>query len=141
MVIDPVAPGTKLNFSVEFDAVDHVADATFAFRLHRSTDQLLVYDGHFSHRELGMDAVVPGRFTVQYQFDVNLTRGQYYFDVFAQHTPTQRFMGRLRPAGHVTVAEARTWGGVADVAAHASVVRPGSARPAEPRNADAVTLC
>jgi lipopolysaccharide transport system ATP-binding protein len=140
VVTDPVAPGTRLNFSVEFDAVDHVDDATFAFRLHRSTDQLLVYDGHFSQRELGMDSVVPGRFTVQYQFDVNLTRGQYYFDVFAQHTPTQRFMGRLRPAGHVTVAEARTWGGVADVAAHASLVRPGPARPAEPRNADAVTL-
>ena len=141
VVTNPVVPGTRLNFSVEFDAVDHVDDVTFGFRLHRSTDQLLVYDGHFSHRELGLDSVVPGRFTVQYQFNVNLTRGQYYFDVFAQHTPTQRFMGRLRPAGHVTVAEARTWGGVADVAAHASLVRPGSARPAGPRNADAVILC
>jgi hypothetical protein len=49
-------------------------------------------------------------------------------------------MGRLRPAGHVTVAEARTWGGVADVAAHASLVRPGSATPADPRSAGAVTL-
>jgi lipopolysaccharide transport system ATP-binding protein len=141
VVTNPVVPGTRLTFSVEFDAVDHVDDVTFAFRLHRSTDQLLVYDGHFSHRELGFDSVVPGRFTVQYQFNVNLTRGQYYFDVFAQHTPTQRVMGRLRPAGHVTVAEARTWGGVADVAAHASLVRPGSARPAGPRNADAVIPC
>ncbi|MCU1382488.1 MAG: tagH 1 [Acidobacteria bacterium] len=141
IVTDPVAPGTRLNFSVEFDAVEPVDDVTFAFRLHRATDQLLVYDGHFSHRELGMETVAPGRFTVQYQFDANLTRGQYYFDVFAQHTPTQRFMGRLRPAGHVTIAEARTWGGVADVAARASLVTARDPRHTGARAPEPVTLC
>jgi lipopolysaccharide transport system ATP-binding protein len=132
LVIDPVAPGTRLNFRVEFDAVEQVDDVTFAFRLHRATDQLLVYDGHFSHSELGMTSVVPGRFTVKYQFDVNLTRGQYYFDVFAYHAPTQRYMGRLRPAGHVTVAESRTWGGVADVGARATLEPSAPAPGREP---------
>jgi lipopolysaccharide transport system ATP-binding protein len=121
-VIDSVAPGTQLDLLVTFEVEKPIDDVTFAFGVHRSTDQLVVYDGQFSQLDLGLGATLtPGRFTVRYTFDVNLTRGQYYFDVFAAQASSQRYLGRLRPAGHVTVVESRTWGGVADLNVRPSV--------------------
>ena len=117
-----VAPGTLLQLVVTFDVVRPIDDVTFAFGAHRSTDQLLVYDGHFTQRELGLPPLTPGRFSIAFQFAANLTRGQYYLDVFAAHAPTQRYLGRLRPAGHLVIDETRSWGGVADLA-----VRPVAA--------------
>jgi lipopolysaccharide transport system ATP-binding protein len=111
-----VAPGAPLRFRVEFKTSGPVRDLNFAFRLLRSTDQLIVYDGHFSQVELGLSLDGPCEFIVSYEFHANLTRGQYYFDVFAQDLPTQDFLTRLTPAAHLTVVENRTWGGVADLA-------------------------
>ena len=125
-VTGPVPPGTPLRLLVEFEVPGAIQDLNFAFLVHRSTDQLTVYDGHFSQRELGLLLTEPARFTIAYQFDVNLTRGQYYFDVFAQDNATQRFLARLTPAGHLTVAETRTWGGVANLNVRASASPTGS---------------
>jgi len=121
VAVGSMAPGTPLNLLVTFEVVDPIDNVTFAFGLHRSTDQLVVYDGHFTQQELGLGALGPGQFTVSFQFKANLTRGQYYLDVFAAHASTQRYLGRLRPAGHVSIDESRTWGGVADLAVRASV--------------------
>src|SRR5262249_2881587 len=98
-----------------------IDDVMFAFGVHRSTDQLLVYEGHFSQHEVGLTRMTPGRFTVCFDFESHLIRGQYYFAVFAAHRPTQRYLGRLRPAGHITISESRTWGGVADLNVNASL--------------------
>jgi hypothetical protein len=114
-IAGPVAPGTALCFKVEFETSNPIQDLNFAFRVLRSTDQLIAYDGHFSQSDLGIPSDRPCSFTVSYHFHANLTRGQYYFDVFAQDRPTQRFLARLTPAGHLTVVENRTWGGVADL--------------------------
>ena len=119
----PVDPGTMLRFDVGFETSDPLEDLNFAFRVLRSTDQLVVYDGHFSQAELGIITDQAGRFMVSYEFCANLTRGQYYFDVFAQDRPTQRFLARLTPAGHLTVRESRTWGGVANLMARATAER------------------
>jgi len=123
-VLDAVAPGARLRLSVTFEVVKAIDDVMFAFGVHRSTDQLLVYEGHFSQHELGLTTLTPGRFTVCFEFDSHLIRGQYYFAVFAAHRPTQRYLGRLRPAGHITISESRTWGGVADLNVNASLSTP-----------------
>ena len=132
LVDDPVAPGTTLNLSVEFDVREPIDEVTFACRLHRATDQLAGVRRTLLAARAG-HGLAPGPFRLQYQFDVNLTRGQYYFDVFAPHTPTQRYLGRLRPAAHVTVAETRTWGGVAHIAAARVGETVGFVRLAESR--------
>jgi lipopolysaccharide transport system ATP-binding protein len=139
-VREPLAPGTQLKLSVEFDAVAGIDDVTFAFGVHRATDQLMVYDGHFSQREVGLKSLLKGRFTVDFQFQANLTRGQYYFDVFAAHTPTQRYLGRLRPAAHMAVVETRTWGGVADLAVRPAVKAGISTPSSAPDPIDAVAV-
>ena len=128
-ITSAIAPGTTLNLLVEFDVREPIDDVVLTCVLIRATDQLVVYDRTFGQGELGLGPLQPGRFTVQYQFDVNLTRGQYYFDVFAGHTPSQRYLGRLRPAAHLTVAENLTWGGVANLALRASVKEVASPLP------------
>jgi len=133
-VVGSVTPGTPLDLLVTFEVVKPIDNVTFAFGVHRSTDQLVVYDGQFTQRELGLAATLaPGRFTVRFTFDANLTRGQYYFDVFAAQASSQRYLGRLRPAGHLTIVESRTWGGVADLNVRPSVTKSGAgeARAAE----------
>ena len=120
-VVGPVSPGKTLNFIVRFEVVEHINDVRFTFVVHRATDQLIVYERSFTQQELGLELVTRGPLIIQFQFDAHLTRGQYYFDVFASHTPSQRYLGRLRPAGHLTVVENLTWGGVADLGVRASV--------------------
>jgi lipopolysaccharide transport system ATP-binding protein len=114
-------PGSRCQCVVEFEALEPLHDINFAFRVLRSTDQLVVYDGHFSQEELGCQPGYRGPFRVKYVFDAHLTRNQYFIDVFARHSPTQQYLARLTPAAHLTVSEARTWGGVADLNVAASV--------------------
>jgi ABC-type polysaccharide/polyol phosphate transport system ATPase subunit len=138
-VTTPISPGELLVLRVRFETARPVCDLNFAFRVLRSTDQLVVYDGHFSQIDLALSADQAGEFTIAYQFTANLTRGQYYFDVFARHQPTQRYLTRLTPAGHVTVVESRTWGGVADLEVRPEVIGHARERSDErgPRRADA----
>jgi len=123
-VTSPVRPSMQLRFVVRVETLRPFGELIFAFRVLRSTDQLVVYDGHFSQAELGLRLDVPGCFEVSYGFTANLTRGEYFFDVFAQEVATQRFLGRMTPAGHLTVVENRTWGGVADLSVAARAVHP-----------------
>jgi hypothetical protein len=53
----------------------------------------------------------------------SLMRGRHYLDVFRAHPPSQRYLGRLRPAAHVTVTNL-TWDDVAHLAARASLTPP-----------------
>ncbi len=115
-------PGTALSLRVNFKVNRPVADLSFGFLIHRSTDLLVVYDGNFSDCELGLPELKAGStFSIDYTFTVNLVRGQYHLDCHAYHNPTQRFLGRLNPAGLLTVVEQRTFTGVADVDLHASL--------------------
>ena len=125
-ITEPVATGQEVRFSVEFETKAPLNDLGFSFRVFRSTDQLLVYDGQASQAELGLTLESATSFTVDFFFEVNLTRGQYYFEVLAGHAPTQQFLVRLSPAGHLTVAEMQTWGGVANLMVRTSSRRDGA---------------
>jgi lipopolysaccharide transport system ATP-binding protein len=116
-----ITPGQALRCSVEFEAQDTFRDVSFAFRLLRSTDQLLVYDGQFTQAEMDLSIERGARFAINFDFNANLTRGQYYLDVLAGHPSSQRYLARLTPAGHLTVTENRTWGGIADLNARVSI--------------------
>jgi hypothetical protein len=77
----------------------------------------VVYDGNFYGEELHRTEIRKGEpMVVDFHFRANLTRGHYHLECHVQHTPTQRFIGRVRPAANLSVQETRTWAGVADLA-------------------------
>jgi lipopolysaccharide transport system ATP-binding protein len=118
----PIAPGEILRLVVDFEVVRTMDDLTFAMVVHRSTDQLVVYDAHFKQEELAPPLSAGSRFRLEFELAANLTRGQYYFDVFAQYSPTQQYVARLRPAAHLAVQETRTFQGVADLRVRARMM-------------------
>jgi lipopolysaccharide transport system ATP-binding protein len=120
-VTAPIAPGTRLELHVEFEAAKPLDGIVFAFRVLRSTDRLLVYDGQFTQDEVGLDFTGTRAFRLVYGFVANLTRGQYYVELIAGHPASQRNVARLAPAAHIAVNETRTWGGVADLVLQPSV--------------------
>jgi lipopolysaccharide transport system ATP-binding protein len=122
-ITGPVSSGSQLVLHVAFEAATALTELGLAFRVLRSTDQILVYDGQFSQSELGLTIDRAGPFTLSFAFDATLTRGQYYFDVLVGHVPTQRDLTRLTPAGHLTVVETRTWGGIANLMVSPQVKR------------------
>jgi lipopolysaccharide transport system ATP-binding protein len=125
----PVAPGQMLRLVVRLKANRSLRDLGFAFRVLRSTDQLLVYDGHFAQDELQLAIDRPQEFSVTFDFRANLTRGQYYVELQIKYNPTQQMMAILNPAGHLTVGERRTWGGVADLVVNAAASVPAQEAP------------
>ena len=119
-----VAPGAPLTARIEFEAREPFEEMMFAFRVLRSTDQLLVYDGQFPQEELGLDLHETGRFTISFHLTANLTRGQYYLEMVVGHQPSQRYLARMAPVAHIAIDETRTWGGVADLEVRPSVEVP-----------------
>jgi hypothetical protein len=129
--VQVVAPGTDLTLRVTYRSRSAVSDYSLGFLLHRSNDQLVVYDGNFDCRELARPVIQPGEpLVVDFHFRANLTRGHYHLECHIQHAPTQRFLGRVRPAANLSVHETRTWAGVADLDVSTEVIRQQMAIPA-----------
>ena len=109
----------RVTYRAEID----VEDLTFGLVAHRSTDNLVLYDGNIPGEELGVPRLRQGdTIAVAFEFRVHLTRGQYDFECHVLHNPTRRFLARLRPAAILTVDEQRTFGGVVDLELRAAVV-------------------
>ena len=112
-----VEPGSRLTLRVSYLPHDTFPDVTFGFLLHRSSDQLVVYDGHFEPGEVGQPVLRKDEaFTVDFQFQANLTRGHYHLECHVYNNLTQRFVARVVPIANLTVHETRTYNGVADLA-------------------------
>jgi lipopolysaccharide transport system ATP-binding protein len=123
-----IRPGQPLRLQATYLPSRDVEDFLVAMIVKRSTDELLVYDGQFPASELGLVGLRRGiPLTIDFDFRANLTRGQYHVDCHLFELTTQQFLGRLSPAGLLTVDEHRTWGGVADLAALASIRPPAEA--------------
>jgi len=114
----PIAAGEAVRVRVDLDIRTTLRDVVFALRVLRSTDQLLAYDGQFPQEELGLIMEAGTSARLDFTLDANLTRGQYYFDLIVGQPG--RYVARLTPAGHLTVTESRTWGGIADLRAEAT---------------------
>lgn len=116
--VEVVRPGDRLALRATFEARGVIRNFVIAFRIVRSTDQLLVYDAHFPASELGVSELGDGaRLNLVFDFTANLTRGQYHLETHLFDVESQRHLAWLRPAGLFALEEHRTWGGVADVAA------------------------
>lgn len=111
-----VGPGTALRLRVGLRPLQDLTDFTFYFRVRRSTDQLLVYDGHVACEEADCERLrKDDPVVVDFDFRANLTRGHYFVEVQAFHKISQTFVVRLNPAASFIVDEMRTHAGVADV--------------------------
>ncbi len=109
-----VAPGAPLLFRASFEPKVDAADVTFGFLVYRSTDNLLVYDGHFTNTELGIPKISTGRtFDVDFAFRANLTRGHYRVVTRIYDNIIQRFRAEVCPPAVFGVEEFQTWDGVA----------------------------
>ena len=120
--VEVVSPGAELTLRVAYSSRVDLRDYTLGFLVHRSTDQLLVYDANFDGTEVGREVIHAGEtMVVEFTFRTHLTRGHYYLECHVQHCPTQTFVGRLRPAANLSVQETRTWGGLADLEVRAAL--------------------
>jgi lipopolysaccharide transport system ATP-binding protein len=113
---DDVPPGTPMVLRIRFEARRKLPNITFAFRVHRATDLLTVYDGNFSCDELGVGEVGAGEHvSLEFHFKANLVRGVYHTECIGVETPTQTFLNPPLPLASFSVLESRTWSGVADL--------------------------
>src|SRR6185436_12785531 len=130
--VDAVQPGTPLRLRVAFSPTVDARDVTFGFLLYRSTDNLLVYDGHFTNAEIGIPEIKAGApFEVDFPFKVNVTRGHYHIATRIYDNILQRFHAIVSPPVVFSVDELQTWGGIAHLYVRPTVVaRADQARDA-----------
>jgi ABC-type polysaccharide/polyol phosphate transport system ATPase subunit len=109
-----VAPGGALTLRAAFMPTVPARDVTFGLLVYRSTDNLLVYDGHFTNAEIGLPAIVPGQpFEVDFRFRANLTRGHYRVVTRIYDNIIQNFLAQVCPPSTFAVEELQTWAGIA----------------------------
>jgi ABC-type glutathione transport system ATPase component len=116
-----VAAGALLRLRLRIESQEHLDDVTFAFVIHRSTDSLVVYNGHVHRRELGPVSEFGREFVLDFAFRANLTRGIYHLSLQVIHNPTLQFLIRSQQLATLAVRESRSREGVADVELSASL--------------------
>src|SRR5687768_918469 len=109
-----VPPGARLCVRAAFLPSVPAHDVTFQFLLYRSTDNLLVYDGHFTNVQAGIPRLIPGApFEVDFGFQANITRGHYHLAIRIYDNILQRYLAEVFPPTVFAVEELQTWAGVA----------------------------
>ena len=120
---DGLAPGQPLELEIDCVVERPSRDLVFGVMVHRSTDRLLLYEGHFTNDELGMPQFDAGEaFTLYFDFAANLVRGQYFVECWVLHGPTHIYWSVLSPAALFSVAETRTTRGIVDLGLTARLV-------------------
>jgi lipopolysaccharide transport system ATP-binding protein len=108
-----VTPGTLLVFRVDFMPTVAAADVTFSVLVYRSTDNLLLYDGHFTNADIQLPAIKAGEpFQVDFRFRANLTRGHYRIMVRLEDNVRREFLAQVCPSGYFGVEELQSWAGI-----------------------------
>jgi len=136
-VSGPVDPGAELTWRTTCAPTVQAKDVTFEFMVYRSTDNLLVYNGHFTNAEIGLPVIQPGQsFDVHFRFKANVTRGHYRVVIRIYDNIIQRFLAEVCPPSTFVVEELQTWSGVAHLAveasAHPTSVEPSGAMVEQP---------
>ena len=123
-----VRPHADLTLRATYQASNKVSGLVLGFIVHRSTDNVMVYDANYTLAELGRAVLEAGdTITVDFTFAAHLTRGHYHVECHVFHAPTHSFVARHRPAAVFTVGESRTFAGVADLELDARIVDPSDA--------------
>ena len=126
-----LSPGTALRLRVAFSPTVDARDVTFGFLLYRSTDNLLVYDGHFTNTEIGVPAIKAGEsFEVDFRFTANVTRGHYHIATRIYDNIIQNFLAIVSPPVVFSIDELQTWDGIAHLDVKPAVVTSDQARRA-----------
>lgn len=125
---DALAPGEAVELEVDCVADQASRDVIFGVMVHRSTDRLLLYEGHFTNDELGMPRFEAGdAFTLNFDFAANFVRGEYFVECWVLHSPTHMYWSVLSPAALFSVDESRTTRGIVDIGLTARLVGRASA--------------
>jgi homopolymeric O-antigen transport system ATP-binding protein len=108
-----VEPGASLVLRVAYQPLVNASDVTFGFLVYRSTDNLLLYDGHFTNAEIGLPKITASEpFEVDFAFRANLTRGHYRVVTRIYDNIIQRFLAEVSPPIVFGVEELQTWAGI-----------------------------
>ena len=110
------APGASAGLNVTYLSRETLRDIEFGFLIHRTTDGLLVFARGVDSHALGITELRANQpLTINFSFRTHLTRGHYHVECHVLHKPTQRWLGRVRPAALFRIDEHINWGGVTDV--------------------------
>jgi ABC-type polysaccharide/polyol phosphate transport system ATPase subunit len=123
-----VVPGTPLTLHVSARTAQPLDEATFGFLIHRSTDQLLVYDGQIRREDLGPSEEFADEFEIAFTFTAHMVRSHYYVSLYVLRPSTQTYLLAQRPIATLAVRETRSWGGIADIQLNAGLVGAGRER-------------
>lgn len=110
-----IPAGTGLSFRVTGHTPQPLEDVTFGLIVHRSADQLVVYNGEMHRREIGPASAFDGEFCFDISFVANLARGHYTVSFYAYDTPTREHLIQVRRIAAITVSEHRTRSGIANL--------------------------
>jgi lipopolysaccharide transport system ATP-binding protein len=124
-----IGPGTPLCLDVRWRADEPRTNITFGFKIYRSTDGLVVFDGHVGDDELSLaedDHVIE----LRHRFRPHLARGQYHVELWVHHNSTGMVLGRGSPAGAFRIVETQTHRSIADVELQTELARPRRAKVA-----------
>jgi lipopolysaccharide transport system ATP-binding protein len=129
--IATVRPGDELVLRVSCRPKVSSRDVTFEFMVYRSTDNLLVYNGHFTNKEMGLQSIDPGEdFDAFFRFKTHLTRGHYRAVIRIYDNVIQEFHAQVCPPATFVVEELQTWAGVAYLDVQSTSSLPANATPA-----------
>jgi len=108
-----IPAGSRLAFRVTGHSPQPLDDVTFGLMVHRSADQLLVYDGQIQRREIGPVTAFSGDFCLDLALMANLARGHYSVALYIYDNPTRRHLIAMRRIANISVAEHRARVGIA----------------------------
>jgi len=107
-----IAAGTPVTFRVTGYSEQPLDDVTFGLFVHRSTDQLVVYNGELHRREIGPAAAFEGEFCLDMSFVAHLVRGHYSVSLYAYDNPTRENLIQVRRIAAITVSEHESRSGI-----------------------------
>ena len=110
-----IAPRTPMTMRIVARSTRPIDDVTFRFMIHRSTDQLLVFDGQVHRRELGSVAEFDGEFTLEFRFGAYLVAGHYYMSLWVFHNPTRQALMGPQQLATLAITESQSRKGIVDV--------------------------
>jgi lipopolysaccharide transport system ATP-binding protein len=112
-----VAPRSALTLRIAARSAQLLDDITFRLLIHRSADQLMVFDGQVHRRELGSVKEFLGDFSLDLSFRAYLAAGHYYLSLQIFHNPTRKTLIGPQQVATLSVMETTTQSrtGIADV--------------------------
>jgi energy-coupling factor transporter ATP-binding protein EcfA2 len=117
-----IRPGTPLCLDVRWTTDRPKRHVCFGFRILRSTDGLVVFDGHVDNDQLGLtgsEEVIEFR----HYFRPHLARGQYHIVLWVHHNSTGEPLSGGHQAGGFRIEEVQTHRSIVDIQLRTEAVR------------------